>query len=250
MTSRPFWVTAAAVQGEAHRSLGRPCEDYFEVALRAGWLFAVVSDGAGSASQARIGARTLATVAVQALQDSAEQISLGDEAGFQSLVEGAILTARKTCVDSGPSPELNNYLATCVGVALHSDGGYFFHIGDGLAEAFTTTEQETASLQVSRPENGIYSNITYFFAMDTWREHLRIIRFGPTDAVLLMTDGVTSFAAPAGAAVRPAFARDLIEGLFGDTPHDENALAQTLLHPKARRYSQDDKTLLAIRVRR
>ncbi|GGF87154.1 hypothetical protein GCM10007301_53770 [Azorhizobium oxalatiphilum] len=245
-----FIAHAASVQGDRHIREGEPCEDVFLMGGADRWLFAVVCDGAGSAPHAIFGARTVAAHLVDELKDQVEEISLEAPQRVEEMVRGAIRAAREHCLLHGPSDDLTDYLSTVVLLALSPEGGLVFHIGDGLAVALTLTEEGPLSTAVSPPENGEYANITYFFSEPDWQRHLRVTTISRCDAVLLMSDGVTAFASPRGDGVRPSFAQYILDDIFtGDEPGGL-ALARVLVDARARARSADDKTLLAVRVRR
>ncbi|WP_158258330.1 protein phosphatase 2C domain-containing protein [Rhodopila globiformis] len=59
---------------------------------------------------------------------------------------------------------------------------------------------------MSPPHNGEAANETFFVTMDDWQDTLRVTHFPPCRRVLLMSDGVTGFAAlKATAGLEPAF---------------------------------------------
>ncbi|MGU3494489.1 PP2C family serine/threonine-protein phosphatase [Xanthobacteraceae bacterium A53D] len=246
----PFIAQAASVQGDTHIARDQPCEDAFALDVAGDWLFAVVSDGAGSAPHALFGARTICAHLVDELKDQAADLSLEVPERVEEMVRHAVTAAQEHCMAHGPSDDLLDYLATFVLLVLSPDGGFVFHVGDGLAEAFSLTEDGPLSTSVSPPENGEYANITYFFSEPDFDRHLRMTPLRRTDAVLLMTDGVTAFASPMGDGVRPAFAQYILDDLFTGRGPGGLGLARVLVDERARARSSDDKTLLAVRVRR
>lgn len=67
-------VTAARVRGKKHKHEGTNCDDWFEVSGFQNLLFAAVSDGAGSKSFSRIGARESCRAAVGCLRRELEAL--------------------------------------------------------------------------------------------------------------------------------------------------------------------------------
>ncbi len=159
--------------------------------------------------------------------------------GIALLRERLALTAAR---DQGT---LEDYHATIVGTVAGPSGGIFFHIGDGAAVALAPTA--SAAPVLSRPENGEFSETTFFLTQSQWEEHLRITTFGPEhDVLLMMTDGVTPFALTRdGAGPFAPFVEPLTKYLRENSrPEGEAALAATLSKEEVRRITGDDKTLV------
>ena len=180
-------VIAASVTGILHTNKNMPCQDYYKYTQGRN-LVAVVSDGAGSAKYGKIGAKTICSTLCDLLKN----------ANFNNIEENIInaikivrqkltlhrLNKRKD--ELGLSP----FAATLVGVVYNKNKGIFFHIGDGAALSLHHDTKFTAS----RPENGTFSCETFFFTQQAWRENLRFTKISDAKSILLMSDGLTSFA--------------------------------------------------------
>jgi hypothetical protein len=243
-------VFAAAVAGSSHKETGLPCQDAFAHRVDGEVLCAAVCDGAGSAAKSDEGAKRLADGVVQRLGRAVMFGELKPDAPrerIESAVQEAVADARRELDTLAllHSVPLSALACTLVGVVASPQGGWFFHIGDGLAVAEACDEGLSPSL--SLPENGEYANETYFVTGDAWREHLRCSAIaGPLRHVVLMSDGAAPFVMAKGHAglFRP-FIDPVLRYLGGASSHDGNkALATTLADPRIDSITADDKTLL------
>ncbi|WMJ68361.1 PP2C family serine/threonine-protein phosphatase [Stenotrophomonas sp. 24(2023)] len=240
---------AASATGRSHLDRGQPCQDAFASACTGSVLVAVVCDGAGSASHSEVGARAVSAQVVAAMA----QVLASPSAALHGPVEvlrghvvAAISTARDALAEdaSGQGTSLADHACTLVGVVADARGGWFFHIGDGVAACMFADGQPEA---VSLPANGEYANETWFVTGEGWREQLRLTRFdGAVQAVVLMSDGVQPFAmARSGTALYPPFITPVLRYLDGvEVAHGSQALQATLADPRTDAITGDDKTLL------
>ncbi len=237
-------VIAASVAGQLHANQSLPCQDYFCYKIARN-LVAVVSDGAGSAKYGKIGARTLCETLCSILKN----------ADFKH-IEEAIIQAVKVVRQhlelhrfnkSKDAKGLAPFAATLVGVVYHKDRGIFFHIGDGAALSL----HHDRNFCASRPENGAFSCETFFFTQEAWRENLRFTTFADAKNILLMSDGLTSFAfSPDFQDIEHKFIQPINDFLSREKnlPKARKALKNTLNTPKAQKLNPDDKTLVWIEV--
>lgn len=238
-------VFGASVTGKSHLDKGLPCQDAHAQAVVGDTLVAIVCDGAGSARHSEQGAQFVATQTVLAL---AERLRLG--ASLQDLQAGALTAtlvqiraalddiARVACAT------LEDYATTVVGVVMGQEGGFFFHLGDGLGVAQLADGNELISL----PANGVYANETYFISSERWREQLRLLTI-PQAArgVVLMSDGCMPFAMSKHNASLYAPFMDAVQGYLRAVDSvlvGNEALASTLADPRTHQITGDDKTLL------
>jgi hypothetical protein len=140
---------------------------------------------------------------------------------------------------------LSDYATTLIGVMAGAEGGWFFHVGDGLGLAQPRAAEAWAT--VSPPENGEYVNETYFVTGESWRERLRLTAIGaPLSTVVLMSDGAMSFVMNrARDALFAPFYDPVARYLEGATLEEGNrALTATLEDARTHAITSDDKTLL------
>jgi len=240
----PWRVYGASAIGKGHIDAGLPCQDSFATTFDNERLAAVVCDGAGSASRSELGASECANVICTFLTTAASVPAISVD---QTFIEQAVKAARarieiRALEASLPTREL---ACTLVGVILFSHGGYLFHVGDGMA----VVEFPDGSSILSMPENGEYSNETFFVTSDDWQPHLRITPFvGQASCICLMSDGAMPF----------AINREK-SGLFGPfinpvrtylstvtESEGSEALKATLADERTWSITSDDKTLLVV----
>ena len=238
-------VFGASVTGKAHLDKEIACQDAHAHAMANGVLVAIVCDGAGSARLSEQGARFVATHTVQALAGRLEQ-----GASVQDLQDGALagtLAQIRAALDDlarAAGATLDDYATTVVGAVVGQDGGFFFHLGDGLGVAQLGDGGELISL----PANGEYANETYFVSGERWREQLRLLAMPPAvRGVVLMSDGCMPFAMSKNNGALYAPFMDAVQGYLrtvGSIELGNEALASTLADPRTHQITGDDKTLL------
>lgn len=243
-------VFAARAIGKSHIDGGTPCQDDFAHARVGDTLLAVVCDGAGSQALSHVGAKFLSAGLVEALAEASRQgealarlpaaefhARIGD---FVAGVRGALSAQAAT-----EQVELSAYSATLVGAVVDAQGGWFFHVGDGLAAA--EHAGEPAGCTLSLPENGEYANETYFVSGEQWREHLRVTALAqPARLLALMSDGAMPFVMAKGhAAFYAPFIEPVSRFLAAASEEDGSAgLAGTLGDERTWQITGDDKALL------
>lgn len=240
---------AASATGRSHLDRGQPCQDAFASAYVGGVLIAAVCDGAGSASHSDTGAKLVSSSVVAAI--AADRQLGSNPAGLEVdalrvIIEAAIVAAREqlTGIAGAQQLTLADHACTLVGVVADARGGWFFHVGDGVAACEFAPPQTAA---VSLPANGEYANETWFVTGGNWREQLRLTRFeGRSQAIVLMSDGVQPFAMTRdGSGLFQPFIAPVLRYLGGvDAEHGSQALQATLADPRTDHITGDDKTLL------
>ena len=246
-------IYAASATGTSHVGKGIPCQDAFAFEADGERLVAVVCDGAGSASRSDQGSRVVADTVTRVLGERlrGDCAVLDDEDAFEASASAAIETARAALIELADADKasLSSYAATLVGFAGDARRGWFFHIGDGIgvAEAVASEDSADAPSVVSAPENGEYSNETYFVTGDAWRQHLRVLAVtAPTARLALMSDGAMPFAMDKGnTGLFKPFIEPVARYLASVGEDDgSRALLGTLDDPRTHGITSDDKTLL------
>ncbi|RCJ29583.1 serine/threonine protein phosphatase [Nostoc minutum NIES-26] len=173
-------VVAASVCGTSHIKNKQLCQDahHWQV-LPGNVLVAAAADGAGSASQGKVGAMVAVEAAIENL--SIQEItrdSLSDDAIVQSLLHEALLAARKAVEDEAAAcrKQPQDLATTLIITIATPDMAAAAQIGDGLA---VVKDRKGNLVALTVPNNGEYINETTFLtsldAIDTaqmrlWRE--------------------------------------------------------------------------------
>lgn len=243
----PWRVAAARVPGPSHARAGIECQDAFAVVASPRGVAAVVSDGAGSAMRAGPGARLLSFATAERLARLLDGAGPVDAAAVRAAVTEAGEAWRRALARAGAS--LADHHATLVAAVLTDRGSAFAHVGDGLAGLAAAEDWPGAVL--SRPENGEFSNETWFVSAPHWQDHLRVTALpdaAPGDVAVLVTDGAMPFTVgPGGAGLEPGLLAPLSRHAAAEAPGQVALdIAGTLDGTAARRISGDDKTLVWI----
>ncbi len=189
-------VVAASVCGTSHIKNQQLCQDAHHWQLLPGnVLVTAAADGAGSASQGKVGAMVAVETAIETL--SLKEITpdiLADDALVQSLLHEALLAAKKAVEDEAIacSKQPQDLATTLIIMLATPKMVAVAQIGDGLAVA---KDEQGNLLALTTPDNGEYINETTFLtsphALDTaqmkiWRE--TIVNIG------VLTDGLQMLA--------------------------------------------------------
>ncbi|MEA2534730.1 MAG: hypothetical protein QOD49_2424 [Actinomycetota bacterium] len=228
--------------------MGSPCQDRLAcVVLTNGALVAVVSDGAGSAPRAEVGAE----VAVQAVVDQLRRLVEGP--GCPELLP-ALQDAARHARDAvlaraeADGQEAASYAATLLALVDTPDGGAALQIGDGV---IVVGEEAGGWRWMFWPERGEYANTTRFLTDTDAPDHVRVAELpgSPTD-VAIMTDGLQSLALHyASQSVHEPFFHGMFQPLhgssgFGEVPALSASLEQFLSSDRVRMRTDDDVSLI------
>jgi hypothetical protein len=242
-------VFFASATGKYHLTSNVPCQDAGHYAVIDDVLIGVVCDGAGSAREGQAGSEFFATKVTELVSESIQsgQFAQDTQSGYGDYLAAIIETARSQLNDIAVGRQLamRDFACTLVGCIISRDGGCFFHIGDGFAIYMKDDGESVLSL----PENGEYSDETYFVTEDNWNEHLRVTLLSEVNRgglIGLMSDGASPFAVnrPRTGFYRP-FIDPVVAFLRNTTEHNgSQALRNVLEDEKTYEITSDDKTLL------
>lgn len=189
-------VVAASVCGTSHVKNKQLCQDAHHWQLLPGnVLVAAAADGAGSASQGKVGAMVAVETAIETL--SLKEITrdlLADDEFVQSLLNEALIAAKKAVEDEAAAcqKQPQDLATTLIIVVATPEMAAAVQIGDGLAVA---KDDQGNLLALTIPNNGEYINETSFLTsphalnsaqMRLWRE--TIVN------VSILTDGLQMLA--------------------------------------------------------
>jgi hypothetical protein len=244
---------SASVRGTSHARTGQECQDaHHWQDGEAGWLFAAVADGAGSAELGAVGAETAVKAAVSFLAAGQAPVPR-DEAGWRALLNAALLAARNAVLEQAVVRDTvpRELAATLIVVVASPSLAAAAQIGDGAALLRSTDGRVTA---LTRPPSDEYINGTTFVVSDdalTSAQHGLWV--GYVDQLAILTDGLQRLALsmPEGTPHAPFFAplfRFVAEAT--DIEQANVLLEEFLRSPRITDRTDDDLTLLLATPRR
>ncbi|MBD2384402.1 PP2C family serine/threonine-protein phosphatase [Cylindrospermum sp. FACHB-282] len=193
----PQWrIVAASVCGTSHVKNKQLCQDahHWQI-LPNNVLVVAAADGAGSASQGKVGAMVAVETAIEHISmETVTQDTLADDAQMRELLTKALVAAKKAVEDEAASSnnQLHDLATTLIIMVATPKVVAVAQIGDGLAVAKDSIGDLFA---LTMPDNGEYINETTFLtspgALETaqmrlWRED--IVNVG------VLTDGLQMLA--------------------------------------------------------
>lgn len=250
------WAAARSI-GTSHLKNGTPCQDYVcakEFLTRHGSVMAaVVSDGAGSASHAEFGSRTVCIGLLKACRAfllDAPLSELNDE-----IVWDWIDTIRETInVKAGfAKVRPRDFAATLVAVLVGEESSVVIHVGDGAA-AIRRSGMEEWEVP-SWPYQGEYASTTSFVTDDPQPRLMVIPVEGAIEEFAVFSDGIERLVLDhvGHTAHHPFFNRMMAPLKASDAPSVDRALSHALRgyleSPSVCERTDDDKSLvLGLRV--
>jgi len=248
------WVAAhASVTGGSHLKSKIPCQDAHSVTFADNhqWVVVVVSDGAGSASRSQEGSSHVAKYFSDELIKLIAQLQTRAPGEWISdFIIERVLQTRQQLRTYAKEDDLADFHCTLVACVQGPTGGFAIHLGDGSIIGGYTAQGPAKSKEifVSEPENGEYSNETFFITESSWVKHLRITPMPSMDWFICCTDGGEPFILKSKAELKLGFVEPVLTKLQKtNSPEARNkALTEYLSDPMAERVTEDDKTLAIV----
>ena len=249
------WLySGAAVTGQSHLSTAQPCQDKFKVRSSSdgAWLAVAVCDGAGSAEFAEIGASITSNYFCDELINLSQELNNRTPgAWINDYIIDCVVRVREQLRLKAKSDDIRKYHCTLVAALLGRSGGFLVHIGDGaiLGGIFEKLHPNAdielnSGFTISLPENGEYSNETFFVTEGNWVKHLRITPLPTLDWLVVCTDGGASLLLDNKNNVKPNFLAPFIEEQANANFADKKYVETILSDPKANKLTTDDKTIV------
>jgi len=247
------WVTAqASVIGHSHTKSRLPCQDASVVKTSPDgqWLVVVVSDGAGTAAKAEVGSKLVSEFFANELLDLVQELQNRPPGHWiNDFVIARVLDTRAALRKLAKSDDIRDYNCTLVACLQGPSGGFSIHIGDGSiigGTAMGNSESLQDSLFLSPPENGEYSNETFFITEGDWVKHLRVTPMPKLEWVMCCTDGGGDLALVADKEPKNGFLKPVVFAVFQekDKVKRNAVLAEFLEDPQADKATSDDKTIV------
>lgn len=241
------WASASVI-GTSHIHNGDRLQDAYAISeLGTGCIFAVVSDGAGSAKFGAFGAwltcRFLSVRLREWMQDNPE---LPSDQGLADWVDE--LRDRISAIATRRGTVPRQFAATLAAIIVAKDEAVTLHIGDSAVVGRKGGEWDV----LCWPENGEYASSTYFVTDDP-EPRLNITRHQREhDAFALFSDGVGDLAlSHLEQAAHPRFFNPMLRPIDaapgeGRLVELSAKLATYLAGPSVCERTDDDKTLILI----
>ncbi|TKB11288.1 PP2C family serine/threonine-protein phosphatase [Desulforhopalus sp. IMCC35007] len=241
------WASASVI-GTSHIQNGDRLQDaYFVSELGNGCIFAVVSDGAGSAKFGAFGAwLTCRFLSVRFREWMQENPELPSDEGLVDWVDE--LRDRISTIATRRGTVPRQFAATLAAIIVAPDEAVTLHIGDSSVVGRKGGEWDV----LCWPENGEYASSTYFVTDDP-EPRLNITRHQREhDAFALFSDGVGDLAlSHLEQAAHPRFFDPMLRPVDaapreGRLVELSAKLATYLAGPSVCERTDDDKTLILI----
>ena len=158
-------AAAASVIGTAHLRHDAPCQDFSLCSTVKDTLICAVSDGAGTASRADVGARIAVTQFVQSFSGITDLAAIDRDhmACFLGSLEKALANEA-----TGNGAAIGDYACTLLGVMASPTHTLCFQIGDGAI--VIPAGEPRAYDWVFWPQHGEYANTTNFVTQANARD--------------------------------------------------------------------------------
>lgn len=242
----------ASVVGHSHLTTNVPCQDKHRIrtSQNGNWIAISVSDGAGSAEYAEKGAEiTSEHFCNELIKLSHELESKTPGEWINDFVIECVLNVRKELRNIANGEDLKKFHCTLVAALIGPTGGFAIHIGDGAIFGGAIGSPDIAgfvdlnnNFVISKPENGEYSNETYFITESNWIKHLRITPLPKLDWIIGCTDGGASLLLEGETEVKPTFLCPFLERQINEK--DSHYITEVISDPKANKLTTDDKTIV------
>ena len=240
-------IFGASVKGEHHVKNKTDSQDVWGYKhINSDASIIVVSDGAGSSKEGRLGAELV----VNSIIGIIEKSSGLKRNNLQESVKGAIYYARE--VLEGKSLELEielkEFASTLIILLVNNEGHAFIgHIGDGAVVGKIKGKLEI----VSEPEKSEYVNETTFLTSDGWKSALRLTEVKKFNSLAIFTDGIQR-----GVLIKEGKGYLPYENFFNplfdyasevkDEQKASEDVEKLLKSENFQKISEDDKTLVAV----
>jgi hypothetical protein len=254
-------LVGASIRGDSHEYINTKCQDAFSAKIsdNGEWQSITVCDGAGSSVKSDQSARLFAdnfTASLLLLAQEIENKKFGN--WITDFILNQIIQIRQNMRQQFGSDNLDEFHTTLVSLLLGPPekiggrAGISIHIGDGaIVGANFSVERQTIFINqdykiISAPENGEYSNETYFVTENRWIKHIRISPVEDRDWFILGTDGGFS------AIFKPNLTPheellDIFESFrVGTEKNRKQSLENILTDQKIKYRTDDDKTLVVL----
>ena len=172
LTNQPSTWRYAGVsyQGLYHEQASLPCQDAWYGQVKNGVTVCAVSDGAGSAELSQFGSQLAVEVASSFMCTQFENLYAADDITVRKAIFDCVMP-RFVALEEEHGRPLKAFAATLICLAVHEDGRWMsIHLGDGMI----LVQAGEKLIPLSLPENGEFSNQTWFLTSDGAPRHTRV----------------------------------------------------------------------------
>lgn len=240
------WVIGSSKTiGKSHLATGTVCQDSADFRLTdAGERFVLaLSDGAGSSKNSEVGSGLFTKRVCSTLAEALNRFSAISDKELDQVVIEIIQALRDELKQLG---DLNDFHATSLIAVGSNQKVRIFHIGDGSALIGERISKDKFLLHRSEPENGEFSNETFFFTLDQWQDKLRIFSVANPAFCILCSDGVDPFIWDPSAGTRQGFIKPILKKILedGDSSQASDTLKNVIEDPRTDSVTNDDKSVI------
>ncbi|MCT8975436.1 protein phosphatase 2C domain-containing protein [Clostridium sp. CX1] len=183
-------VAGASVEGLSHEKDSTPCQDKVAMAVDNRTAVIALADGAGSCKLSHYGAEIVVNKVKTMFIDSFDRVYNMDAKSAARYIISNIVSELREKLKEFEGAVLKDFSSTMLFVAVKDDRFIAGHVGDGVIGYISKDQAKV----LSEPENGEFSNSTFFVTMDNSERYLRLSRgtIGNASGFLLMSDGTGS----------------------------------------------------------
>jgi serine/threonine protein phosphatase PrpC len=239
-----WFLGYAKAVGRSHAASDLPCQDSVtgKVSDDGKRFVIALSDGAGSAEMSDVGSRTLVNFACEKIGGYLNKTADLSAEVLNKLVKEVIISSRASLESLG---DLSQFHATVVIAVGSADLIRIYHIGDGAALVAEKVAKNKFVLHRSKPENGEFSNETFFYTQDHWESHLRVMEIKNPAFCIVCSDGIDPFIWDNLRGSRLGFVIPILSklNLLRDFSSINNTLEEIILDPRTDEVTSDDKSI-------
>lgn len=178
-------AVSSYIQGRGHIEHGEPCQDRTVNFKNEDVIGIVLCDGAGSCKYSEQGAVTVTELFTTITNEQFDFLYNTDNSS--EWIQQYVVEALQQEIDKIENATLMDFSCTLLFSLVKGNQYLAGHVGDGVISLRVNNEITV----LSHPENGRYSNETYFVTMSPLQQHFRIYKGQMTQPYdfMLMSDG-------------------------------------------------------------
>lgn len=241
--SNDWKLASAYVTGRGHLTKNIPCQDRtFELISKhsTGVFYGLsLADGAGSYKFSDIGAEIVTKEILTYLKSNFSnllQVKNTSKKIIKNIEERLAVESKNRGIN------IKELSSTLLFVVIKNDKFIVGHIGDGVIGVL---DKDNKISVLSHPDNGEYSNSTFFTTTDSYPDRLRVIKGSIVDSTgfILMSDGTDEFLYDSKTKKLAPVNAEIINWLDGRSSEEVKSALQWNLNNKIIPKTHDDCSL-------